>query len=523
MDKISKNDFRLNRETFTAGRVYLEETYEHPVEKDFVLPDYYPDIFRVLKCFVNPVVTSRGINANKLSFEGTAVIRVLYISENSSAVNCIEAKVPFSKSVEFQGECLNPSVQITSACEYINCRVVNQRRLDVRGAVTTSVKIVGEETANVVTDAFGEGIQLKKTLCSLPAKRITVAKRVTLIEDLELAESKPSLGTVIRSSCKILETSEKIIAGKLVTKGEAEITVIYTCADKEGSQGAENMKFTVPFSQIIDMEGIDEGFSADVEISAEGCEIMPKGESGHNAECELTLLVNCTAIKYIQQEIVVDAYSTCWDCNTVKSRKSISQKGETLKKECSLSFESKCCEGNVKQIFDCYGEIKNIFCELNKDKKAFMISGNVLFGILGKDENDTPFFSENESTFEEEISLPEGTECDEIFFEPRAKVTECSYRIAGENSVEIKFDYTLSGMMKKSAEREIIENIILDKDSPKKQESGYALKLCRINGKEDIWEIAKKYSTSVKAILEENEIEDDNQAAEGMLLIPLMK
>ncbi|MDE7304123.1 MAG: LysM peptidoglycan-binding domain-containing protein, partial [Oscillospiraceae bacterium] len=37
-----------------------------------------------------------------------------------------------------------------------------------------------------------------------------------------------------------------------------------------------------------------------------------------------------------------------------------------------------------------------------------------------------------------------------------------------------------------------------------------------------LWEIAKKYGTSVAAIMEENDIEDDMVSGKGMILIPIV-
>ena len=107
-------------------------------------------------------------------------------------------------------------VSLNPRCDYVNCRVVNQRRLDIRGAVSIGVKVVGEVSRPVVTDAFGCNIQLKKTPVTYPTKRLTAAKRITVIEELQLSASKPPVGTVLRSDCRVIPQEHKMIAGKLV-------------------------------------------------------------------------------------------------------------------------------------------------------------------------------------------------------------------------------------------------------------------------------------------------------------------
>lgn len=157
-------DLKLNREMLSMTRTILDASCEQAVEKDFLLPDYYPDIFRVLKCVITPTVQSHSINGGKLSFDMAVLIRVLYISQNDKRINCIEQKMNYTKSFDLQGDCGDPMIWLTPKCDYVNCRVVNQRRLDIRGAVTIHANVTGEATVPIVTDAFGCGIQLKKRL-----------------------------------------------------------------------------------------------------------------------------------------------------------------------------------------------------------------------------------------------------------------------------------------------------------------------------------------------------------------------
>ncbi|MBQ6212527.1 MAG: LysM peptidoglycan-binding domain-containing protein, partial [Ruminococcus sp.] len=60
-------------------------------------------------------------------------------------------------------------------------------------------------------------------------------------------------------------------------------------------------------------------------------------------------------------------------------------------------------------------------------------------------------------------------------------------------------------------------------DSAKKERDGdYAIKLYFGNENESIWDIAKRYSTSVEAVMEENELSGERLENGGMLLIPIV-
>ena len=131
---------------------------------------------------------------------------------------------------------------------------------DVRGIITIAVNVTSDDIRQAVSGAQGGGIQLKKTLITYPARRVAVTKRVTVVDDAELGLSHPPLKTVIRADACITSFDKKVLSGKLLTKGEAEVSLLYVPYVAEGSgedATPQNIKFSVPFSQISDVEGLD--------------------------------------------------------------------------------------------------------------------------------------------------------------------------------------------------------------------------------------------------------------------------
>ncbi len=514
--------FKVERNAFSMDETVLDTSAEQSFEKDFVLPDYCADIFRVLKCIIDTRVISQTINGEKLTFELGVAARVLYCSENDSKVNCIVQKMNYTKSVDLTGNCSNPTVTIVPRCDYVNCRVVSPRRLDIRGAVTSRIKVVCEKKQNIVTGATGCNIQLKKQLLTYPAKRLTADKRVTVIEELELAADKPPVSQMIRSDCFIEPAEQKIIAGKLVTKGDAHISMLYSCVNTAGENTLESMRFTIPFSQIIDVEGIDESFEADVRITSSSCEIIPSADSQTSLECELVMLVSCEAVKYETTDVVTDAYSTCYDCEIKMSDSSLqitpvnSVSTDIIKSSASYPDE------NLKCVYDSWAEVDNTTVRYDEDKKAFVVSGNVKFSVLAMNESDRPVFLETQEPFEQSVAVAEQLEdLSDLRCEPNVSIKSCEYRMSDPNTIELSAELVSRTSMTASAAKQMLSDITVNAENPKQRSDNCAIKLCYCSEQDDIWEIAKKYSTSVSAIMEENEISQGSSVQCGMLLIPL--
>ena len=105
-------ELELRRQTVPSYETILEETVEQPVECDALLPDYCPDIRRILKCTLTPVPMGKNITAGRLEVEGLATLHILYISAGGEPARG-EYKVPFTRMMELHGEAEDPIITVT--------------------------------------------------------------------------------------------------------------------------------------------------------------------------------------------------------------------------------------------------------------------------------------------------------------------------------------------------------------------------------------------------------------------------
>ena len=91
---------KISRETIPTEEIIYNGLQEQGVELDYILPDYFPDIFRLVRCEIIPTVVDYSINGSTLSYELSCEIRLIYCGENSSALQCISQKQTYTKSVE---------------------------------------------------------------------------------------------------------------------------------------------------------------------------------------------------------------------------------------------------------------------------------------------------------------------------------------------------------------------------------------------------------------------------------------
>ena len=82
-------DYKLIRENFTVKKTLFDGKVQQSVELDYILPDYYPEIYKVLNLRILPAVTKQSLNLTKLEYELSAKVRLVYVSE-SGEISAVE-------------------------------------------------------------------------------------------------------------------------------------------------------------------------------------------------------------------------------------------------------------------------------------------------------------------------------------------------------------------------------------------------------------------------------------------------
>ncbi len=514
-------DLKINRETVRSLERICDSTQEQSVELDYVLPDYYPEIFRIIRCTAEPRITSCAVSGDKAAYELTVCIKVIYCSEKGS-LQAVDQKLSYSRTVNLEGRCLSPTVDIRPFADHINCRAVNRRRIDVRGAVTIRISAFGEKETPVVSDAFGSSIQLKKMVRSCPSDYIRVQKRAAVSDEFELGGAPP-IGNILRSSADIISSGKKMIGSKAAAKGELKISLLYTPSGESEEKSVNSMQFSMPFSQLVDMEGMDDTYDCRVDTEVISCDISPRSEGDgdvKSVECEVMLLITCTAVKCSVYEIAADEYSTAFATSHTEAPVRIS--GEPLTVDTVTVIKGVCenKDSPLSVIYDAWCSAERLTAAANDG--AVSVTGSVRISVLGKTESGDHVICETDVSVDEAIPVENkriGTDADiRIGF----SVLSCTYTISSDNTAEVKAEIGIRGTVTDCETINAITEITVDEDSPREKNEEYALRLYFAHNGEELWDIAKRYGASIDQVMEENELEDTEAVKEGrMLLIPI--
>lgn len=76
--------FEVLRQAVCVNELIYEGSVEQSVDSDLTLPDYCPDILRILKCTVTPRVTGSQVSGERITVDGTVLVRLIYVGEDGT-------------------------------------------------------------------------------------------------------------------------------------------------------------------------------------------------------------------------------------------------------------------------------------------------------------------------------------------------------------------------------------------------------------------------------------------------------
>lgn len=507
-------DFNLTHETICVDEPIFDDNLEQAVEMDYALPDYYPSIFKLLKCRITPCVYACRTAGDKLVVDGVSIVQLIYVCEDQNRIHSIEQKIPFSKTAEMKAESENAIISYDARCEYANCRVVNPRRVDLRGAISIHVTVCNQVQQNIVCDAQGSGIQLNRSAVCVGGEHLWATKQFSVSEEVQVADLPP-IGEVLTLEACAVPQECKLIANKAVTKGEAFLHILY-CSDEE-EPTIQKINASVPVSQIVDMPGVEEEYECMADYKVTSCEYTV-GEGGASIQVELDITVCCEAYLNKTTDGVDDAFSTQFELDIqskdFKTEKLISMIKKQVQLEQDFDFPG------ISQVVETLYSINHVAGTVSQPGKIDFTADLELLA-LGFDNEGNPACIEK--TTPVSFSIDQDISCDDPVIKAAAQPIDAEFQL-NDGQLHVTFRFQMVGKVICQQKWHCIIDIKPNEEKPKVRENTGALTLYYPDRGESIWDIAKRYNTSLSAIVEENGLESVQTLPEnGMILIPIVE
>ena len=503
----------LKRQPVSTARYIINAREECGVSGEFTLPDYCPDVAVVLKCMVSPCVQNRQWSGEQLLVDGMANVRVLYLDEERRAVRSVEFGLPISCALRADGYADMTPVEVTMSTKYVNCRAVGPRRLEVRGAVVVAATAQTACETEVATCGAREGLYTRTCEIATSCPGRMVEKMLTVNEMLEFPEHLPAAEMLLGGECRAVMQECKLLVGKAIVKGCIFVHQLYTSNLKNGA--TQCLDFVIPFSQILDVEGLAEGMpywvNAQILSDTERCVVGPDGENTL-LDLSVKLLIQLQTFTQECTEVVLDAYDTGCPVTVETEDKSF-----VLYKGCStehsvLPMQIPLPVGQVSEIVDVWVQCAE--CEAVCQNGTATIHGRLFICVLGRDADGLIWYTEHPEDYRLEYPC-KGNAADVSIV-----VTELRYRVIGEQ-LELQVGVCLQMRMMQLQSCRVMQNLCLHTETPYTPQRMTAM-LYYAQAGESVWDIGRRCHASPTEICAENHLKDEVLRQSMALLIPMV-
>ena len=505
-------EYHLKKKSLGCPKTLLDTVSEQPVDIDLTLPDYCPDIERILKCELVPRVYLANVSGDRLTAEGGACVRVMYLDSEKGCARSFEYTAPFSESFPLKDSPNDSTVYVDTKPEYINCRALSPRKLSLHGAFSLYARVVVKD--DLCYAAYDEGDDLQVLAEELSASELCglCSDTFSVREDVELS-GQPEITAFITHRLTARITELKAISGKIMLTGEGRLELMYLSGS---DSGIEQLSCAFPISRVIDCEGVGEDSVIDARLQVMTYDLSLNDDAlGGSAVLSVDAKLCFNALCYEERPIslIRDAFSTERDISLRSEPFTCASQTRCLSYT-DISKASVTLEGEeLKKVIDVHAN--RIIVSAAVSGGAPLLSARMNVGILYENTDGETRCIDRDLDLSYNPSVDDIDSVDAV----SATADSLSYRIVDAHTLELRGEVCYRMTVSRRISRSAPVAITADEEASSYADDD-ALILYYADAGESIWDIGKRFHARPDAIREENAVEGESLTADLMLLIP---
>lgn len=488
-----------------GAAVSFTDTKEQIIESELSLPDYYPEISRVLRCSVTTGVEEVTIAGDKVSVAGKADIRLLYLDADRH----IHMYTSLAKyTCLFSGDSLQSedTCFVSQSITGIEYRAGAPRKCEVRAVAAIRVLCVRPTEYTALLRVGAEDAEVCG--CETELFGVDTVRRFELAfsESVELPSVGSRITGAVYSSQDIRFAETKVIKNKIMLKGCCELKARFVT--EEGTLTQE-VAFSLPFTEIMAAAGAEEDDEC-VLCADSACARIAPNEDGRNAQVFISAQVRAVCGSRKSYTLPEDIYSVRNETQLKRTDCRLITDFIPVERSFRVSSDAECYEDTASGISAFFTDAP--VCRLIACNGVLHLNGSVRVNFLVPAADGELSLISRSCNFDEDTGIPAGGE----------GFTDCSAEITAASLQNGRIDYTVCfdtrGYLVKCEEKNLITDVSFG-DGTDRRGSCEKIVLYYARPGERIWDIAKENGCSAGRIREFNELEGETVEESRMLVL----
>lgn len=485
------------------------------LDEDFIIPDSKPDIEAKIKEIGYVNLTKEKCVEQGVAISGELNFRILYASDKGCA--SMSGMLQFDELLTAAGVVENDFAKCDICIEDITAVVINSRKINVKAVVSINIAVKAIRECELVENMDIDALQVKKNI--VPMLELVSSKKDSfkIRESFNIPSDYPNISNIIWYELEPRIIDFRATKEGLSVRGELYIFCIYT-----GESQTDSTKYintSIPFSQTVEVTGLTDDMITDISVCTREVSLIARQDENMEMRIldgEIVLQLNLWGYIEGQHQVLSDAYSPLY---------------EITPNYIDIDYENLCIKNSIvtrvserttmstawaESIIDCSGSVyvENITSVGDSIQIDGAISVDVMYMVNGT--NSIPGLEHFEIPFSQNMDVK--IESDYVFScHPGSLLVSAT--LMGDNEIDIKCNAAVDVFITCPDKCTLIENADIaapDYEKIKKLPGivGYILK-----PGDTLWDIAKKYCTTVDDIMETNSLDSEELEVGTKLLV----
>ncbi|MDR1669549.1 MAG: DUF3794 domain-containing protein [Oscillospiraceae bacterium] len=488
----------LKKQTFLYYQTVLDASSAPEVTADMIVPDLYPDMADVVSATGQACVKEKALRDDRLDLTGIVKVGVLYRPEGEGGLRKLDVTIPFNHV--FDGRFPNQSeafcdVRLLEAA----AKAVNPRKVSVLCKLAVRAVVHAPAEMEIPTDV-SEPCEVRRQTFTAYIPTAAKSRGFTVNENVEIPASRPPVDEIVIARPNMSVTDVKTIGNKAVFKGAVTLNILYLSG---GEPASAEHEFSI--SQIMDINGLEDGAHVDLGLRFTGIEMdIGNGLGGESRQIAVTLHFDAQAAAYMERnlEAITDLYST----------------SSTLNLQMEPLQLTELIERGVRK------QPVRETLELDEDVRS-VIDTCVTLGLITRLGDDVGclayinlLYTADDGTVKllsRKAEVPAGLDIEgaHVVSHNASEVTSAP----SSGSMELRFAVDFNFLATKVFKLLVVGGVSEEEPAEKPNRPSVVLRRCQ--EKEELWDIAKKYNTTIGELCLANGLEEGEAVPNGRLLL----
>lgn len=496
------------------------------IEGDIIVPDTKPDIDTVLEVVSNAYIDNKEILNGRINFKGNFDINVLFIAKGEEKpIYNINYTYPINDFINIDNAEKSMTTFITCDTTNLDYKLINDRKVSFRAVLDVHSEVLANENFEIVSEI--DGIlesQIKKSKVNI--NKIACAKfdRFNIKDEIEIPATNPNIKEILQCNLNISNKEIKVLNDKLNVSGNIKASILYKSDEQESMPVYFEQE--IPFSGSLDTDGAKENMFADVylDIQEKNINIMEDND-GENRVIGLDTYIGCNIKIYFEDEmeILEDAYELNKTIEFEQNQHKYpvlvcKNKNQAPIKEVVKLEESP----SILQVVKIWGKpiLDNVQSLEDKILAEGIIECNILY-ITNNDEypmNCYKCIIPYSQLIEAKGAIPLDTQVD-----INVNLEHIGVNMLSDKDLEVRcmLNFDTSVLIEKILN--FVTGVLIDDIKDDILNSIGSMTIYVVGEGDTLWNLAKKFNTTIDDILELNDIENPDLIYPGQKLLIIKK